>query len=182
MDVLSTIRKRRWDGLESIATAWADNTHEDPSNRFPLLSTLYASFVYWASRLLVEVLNLYWLYRLFIMQPYILLKKDMEDMLYFGIFGVQKTDIGILKSVLNRHARRKCFVSRAGHVGLGPVNTHPRDVVVIPLGATVPVVLRPAATVKDPWTYVGEAYCHGFMDGEALVDANKLDARCFKIK
>jgi len=181
MELLPTIKKRRWDGLESIATTWAVNTHEDPSNRFSLLSTLHASFVYWASRLLIEVLNLYWLYRVFIMQPYILLKKDMEDMLYHGIFGVRKTDIGILKSVLSQHTRRKCFVSRAGHVGLGPVNTHPRDVVVIPLGATVPVVLRPAATVNDPWTYVGEAYCYGFMDGEALVDANKLDTRWFKI-
>jgi hypothetical protein len=143
---------------------------------------MHASFVYWTSRLLVEVLHLYWLYRFFIMQPYILLRKDSEDMLYHGIFGVQKTDIGILKHVLDRHTRRKCFVSRAGHVGLGPVDTHPGDVVVVPLGATVPVVLRPGATIKYSWTYVGEAYCHGFMDGEALVDANKLDTRWFKIK
>ena len=182
MEVHSTIMKRRRDGLASIATTWAANTHQDPRNRFPLLSTLHASFVYWTSRLLVEVLHIYWLYRFFIMQPYILLRKDSEDMLYHGIFGVQKTDIGILKYVLNQHTRRKCFVSRAGHVGLGPVDTHPGDVVVVPLGATVPVVLRPGATVKDPWTYVGEAYCHGFMDGEALVDANKLATRWFKIK
>ncbi|KAG4439709.1 hypothetical protein IFR05_004787 [Cadophora sp. M221] len=182
MDLLPTAIKRRRDGLASISTTWAANKRGDPTNRFPLLSTLYASFIYWSSRLLVEVLHLYRLYRIFIMQPYIFLFKESEDMLYYSIFGAQKTDIGFLKYVLGRHTRRKCFVSRAGHVGLGPVDTHLGDVVVVPLGATLPVVLRPGTTVNDPWTYVGEAYCHGFMDGEALVDANKPDKRWFKIK
>jgi hypothetical protein len=148
----------------------------------PFIPTLRASFIHWASRLLVEVLHLYWLYRLFIMKPYLLLREDVEDMLYHGIFGVQKIDVGILKSVLDRHTRRKCFASRRGHVGLGPVGTHPGDVVVVPLGATVPFILRPGPTAEDPWTYVGEAYCHGFMDGEALMAGNGLDMRWFEIK
>ena len=182
MEVHSTITKRRRDGLASITTTWVANRPRDPRKRFPILSTLHASFKYWIGRLLVELLHLYWLYRWYIMKPYILLNKESEDMIYHGIFGVQKTEIGMLKHVLNRHTHRKCFVSIAGHVGLGPVDTKVGDVVVVPLGATVPVVLSPGAMAQEPWTYVGEAYCHGFMDGEALVEANKSDTRWFTIK
>jgi hypothetical protein len=182
MDILPTIMKRRRDSLASIAKTWSANTHGPTGNRLPFIPTLRASFIHWASRLLVEVLHLYWLYRFFIMKPYLLLREDVEDMLYHGIFGVQKIDVGILKSVLDRHTRRKCFASRRGHVGLGPVGTHPGDVVVVPLGATVPFILHPGPTAEDPWTYVGEAYCHGFMDGEALMAGNGLDMRWFEIK
>ena len=105
MEVLPTIMKKRRDGLASIAIVWAANTHQDPRNRFPLLSTLYASFIYWTSRLLVEVIHLYWLYRLLIMQPYMFLRKESEDMMYHGIFSVPNAGIGILKRAPSTHSQ-----------------------------------------------------------------------------
>ena len=103
-------------------------------------------------------------------------------MIYPAVFGVPMPDVGMLKFVLARHARRKCFVSDAGHVGLGPVGMQLGDAVVVPLGATVPVVLRPGAADTEPWTYVGEAYCHGFMDGEGLEEGKGLEIRQFEIR
>jgi hypothetical protein len=56
-------------------------------------------------------------------------------------------------------------------VGLGPSKTKEGDVIAILYGCSVPVILRP---VKDPfkdvqdYEFIGEAYIHGKMDGEAI--------------
>lgn len=86
----------------------------------------------------------------------------------------------MLKYVLAQHVRRMCFASGAGHLGLRPVGMQLGDVVVVPLGATLPVILRPGKTATEPW-YVGEAYCHGLLSGEALTEENELDTRHFEI-
>jgi hypothetical protein len=41
------------------------------------------------------------------------------------------------------------------------------DVVCVLLGGNMPFILRPGAEVGT-YGYVGQAYVHGFMDGEAL--------------
>lgn len=56
------------------------------------------------------------------------------------------------------------------------------DLVVVLLGLSAPIVLRPGATAADPYTYVGEAYCHGFMNGEALRGKVDADMQWFEIE
>ena len=70
-------------------------------------------------------------------------------------------------------ANRRFFITREGHMGLGPRNIEPGDVVCIPLGAQVPFVLR---AVNDGYVLLGECYCHGIMEGEALRQADGREA------
>jgi hypothetical protein len=61
--------------------------------------------------------------------------------------------------------RRTLFATAEGRLGLGPENVRTGDVVTILLGTPVPIVLRPAANC---FTYVGDAYVHGIMDGQFM--------------
>lgn len=144
------------------------------------LARFRASLVYWIGRLMVETRHIYWCQKFFLARPFI--KKESVDFLYHGVFGAQRAEIGMLKSVLERHVRRKCFASGAGHVGLGPTDTKSGDVVVVLMGSSVPVILRPGLTPTGPWKYVGEAYCHGFMHGEALREGDGVETKWFKIR
>ena len=60
---------------------------------------------------------------------------------------------------------RRFFVTYEGHMGLGPRLTNRGDLVCVLLGSQVPFVLR---QVGDCFVLVGECYCHGVMEGEAV--------------
>jgi hypothetical protein len=62
---------------------------------------------------------------------------------------------------------RKLFSTGNGFLGLGPRVLKEGDVCCILFGAPVPFVLR---RVGDQYKLVGEAYVHGVMKGEAVVD------------
>ncbi|OAL00971.1 HET-domain-containing protein [Phaeosphaeriaceae sp. SRC1lsM3a] len=67
-------------------------------------------------------------------------------------------------------------------VGFAPPKTEDGDIVVILFGCSVPVVLRPLANGPDDiceYQFVGEAYIHGKMDGEALEEC--FDEQDFKV-
>lgn len=68
---------------------------------------------------------------------------------------------------------RRFFITREGYMGLGPLNIEPGDLVCILLGAQVPFVLR---AVKDGHKLMGECYCHGIMNGEAVRQADGGEA------
>ena len=155
MDVLPTIMKTLRERLASIGDAWTANARQSARSGLRFLSGLLASLVHWRSRLVVERLHLYRLWKYACGLPYVLIRRESEDMIYPTVFGVPMPDVGMLTFVLARHARRKYFVSDAGHVGLGPVGMQLGDAVVVPVGATVPVILRPGAADTEPWTYVG---------------------------
>jgi hypothetical protein len=56
-------------------------------------------------------------------------------------------------------------------VGLGPSKTKEGDVIAILYGCSVPVILRPVhdhSKDQQYYEFVGEAYIHGKMDGEAI--------------
>ena len=69
---------------------------------------------------------------------------------------------------LERNIGRRVFRTDEGGVGMGPGAMQTGDAVVVLNGLTTPMVLRPGGTGTDEWTVVGEAYCDGVMDGEAL--------------
>lgn len=72
-----------------------------------------------------------------------------------------------------RCAAHRAFASVADrYVAIVPQGTQVGDVVVVPLGARTPWVLRPSdvptASTRDQFQFVGEAYVHGLMDGECV--------------
>ncbi|KPM45840.1 hypothetical protein AK830_g688 [Neonectria ditissima] len=71
---------------------------------------------------------------------------------------------------LHWNTARRLYLTENGYVGTGPDDTQEGDRVVVLFGATVPLLLREHTTASegDAWSYVGEAYCEGIMDGEAL--------------
>ncbi|KAK0715330.1 heterokaryon incompatibility protein-domain-containing protein [Lasiosphaeris hirsuta] len=181
MDVWPEIWRRRRDGMNGVRGTWV-RMREVLGGGGSALARLGADFMYWVGRAGIELRHVYWLWKYLCALPYVWWRRESEDMIYHGVFGVQRdSQIGILKSVLALQVRRKCFVSGAGHVGLGPVGTRAGDVVVVPQGASHPAILRPADMEGQPWEYVGEAYCHGFMEGEAFAD-DEVETTWFEIK
>lgn len=65
---------------------------------------------------------------------------------------------------------RKVFLTRKGHFGLGPMSIQPGDEVWMLCGGKVLYVLRRHETLPDTYTFVGEAYVHGFMHGEVFAN------------
>ena len=61
---------------------------------------------------------------------------------------------------------RRFFITSDSHIGLAPIKARIDDHVCVIYGCCVPVVLREAE--GGNFTFVGEAYAHGFMDGEAV--------------
>jgi hypothetical protein len=62
---------------------------------------------------------------------------------------------------------RSFFVTKDGCLGLGPGAAKPGDIVTVLLGSQTTFILRPADGRQ--YQVIGEAYCHGFMDAEALL-------------
>ncbi|XXH05510.1 hypothetical protein Hte_011940 [Hypoxylon texense] len=94
------------------------------------------------------------------------------------------------KANIFRHHGRKLYLTDGGLVGLGPTDLARGDVVVIIPGGSVPHIVRPSmsSAAQGPdvglgktgsadqvlnCTYVGEAYCHGAMDGELMASGVK---------
>ena len=59
------------------------------------------------------------------------------------------------------------FVTVKGYLGLAATAARAGDVVVVFKGARIPYVVRPAEGERR-FQFIGEAYCDGMMDGEAL--------------
>ncbi|KAF4506186.1 hypothetical protein G6O67_006292 [Ophiocordyceps sinensis] len=75
-------------------------------------------------------------------------------------------DMALLSTNMLKNAGRRLYRTERGHVGVGPAHTEPGDAVVVIRGGTVPHLLRGGG--GGEWKYLGEAYCDGIMDGEAL--------------
>ena len=78
----------------------------------------------------------------------------------------------------------RCMITTIeGSIGFAPVGSEPGDVVVAVLGGSVPFVLRPTGAGRGrrrEYTFIGDAYVHGVMDGEAF-DWIKDDRRVVEI-
>lgn len=63
--------------------------------------------------------------------------------------------------------RRRLFRTRGGHLGLGPLSMEKNDQIWLMDGAHYPLLLRPTLD-KHIFTFVGDLYLHGHMNGEML--------------
>jgi hypothetical protein len=60
----------------------------------------------------------------------------------------------------------RCFiVTSTGNIGIGPSDTQVDDCVAVILGGGVPYIIRSRGL---EWSFVGESYLEGFMNGEAI--------------
>lgn len=69
---------------------------------------------------------------------------------------------------------KRPFLTKEGYLGMGPADAVAGDVVVVFPSGRIPFVLRPLEAEwrnKSLFTFVGEAYCDGVMDGEAVEGA-----------
>ncbi|KAI1742242.1 heterokaryon incompatibility protein-domain-containing protein [Xylaria scruposa] len=76
---------------------------------------------------------------------------------------------------------RRFFVSRSKHMGLANEQIQKGDVVCILFRCPRPVVLR---KVDDHYMFIGDAYFHGWMHGEAITKLQEglLRKQCFRIR
>lgn len=63
---------------------------------------------------------------------------------------------------------KRPFLTQKGYLGMGPAETAPGDAAVIFCGGRIPFVLRPKTGTDNMWSFVGEAYCDGVMDGHIV--------------
>lgn len=70
------------------------------------------------------------------------------------------------------------FLTQQGRMGMAMKGVKEGDIVIIARGGSVPFVIR----LRPDWgmTFVSEAYLHGVMDGEGLLDAVRQGANLFK--
>ena len=87
---------------------------------------------------------------------------------------------------------RAFFISKEGWIGLGPVPVRPGDRIVVFEGAETPFVLRKVGSngdddgekteKKEEWQVLGDAYVHGFMDGEGLSQTYEGSRQVFWVR
>jgi hypothetical protein len=88
------------------------------------------------------------------------------------------TEMGFDTKWFDIYARSCCerrfFTTDSGHLGLGNHHMVAGDVIAILFGLHVPCVLRPLSDKpEDGYAFIGEAYLHGAMNGEAIKDLPK---------
>ncbi|GKU21760.1 unnamed protein product [Fusarium langsethiae] len=80
-------------------------------------------------------------------------------------------DMSWLQEVLAAYCERRFIVTDSGHMGLAHHEVLEGDVIAVVMGLKWPCVLRPKSERHDDgYEFVGDAYCHGVMNGEAMED------------
>jgi hypothetical protein len=75
------------------------------------------------------------------------------------------------------HNQKTCnIITQKGRLGRAPLSARKGDMICLVPGGEVPLLLRPDVD-GDKFTFAGECYVHGFMDGEGLVEArSRMDS------
>jgi heterokaryon incompatibility protein (HET) len=74
---------------------------------------------------------------------------------------------------INFTGTRNFAITKDRYMALVPHGTMEGDVVAIMLGAPAPFILRPTGYDDGSYFFRGEAYVHGIMDGEAMMELEK---------
>ena len=78
----------------------------------------------------------------------------------------------LLRALRVYMTNRAIFVTEQGRIGMAVNTIQPGDSVTLLLGHDLPVILR-SMNESGHFRYVADCYMHGFMDGEALIEARK---------
>lgn len=78
---------------------------------------------------------------------------------------VPPPDVSLYSTYMEKNMGQRVYLTKRGYVGTGPRSMREGDMAVIIFGSTVPHLLRRVEEM-DAWSYVGESYCHGTMDGQ----------------
>jgi hypothetical protein len=81
-----------------------------------------------------------------------------------------------LEAIKRVMLHRRFFLTRKGNFGIGPMSSQAGDLLYLFAGGRTPYIIRQGSArhsvnsegCSDAYTFVGECYCHGIMDGEAL--------------
>jgi len=68
---------------------------------------------------------------------------------------------------------KRPFLTRLGYLGMGPAEARAGDKVVVFCGGRIPFVLRPKEASEELLSFIGESFCHGVMDGQAVTGGAK---------
>lgn len=99
--------------------------------------------------------------------------EEVDTVLYHALNGdlmdglLDLSDHAFFDAAFDHSGGRSFFITEQGSMGLSPSAATLGDIVVVILGCTSPLVLRPVGDGK--YLVVGEAYYNGYMDGEALL-------------
>ncbi|CAG1978439.1 unnamed protein product [Fusarium graminearum] len=80
-------------------------------------------------------------------------------------------DMTWLQAVLAAYCERRFIVTDSGHMGLAHHQVLEGDVIAVVMGLEWPCVLRPKSNGEkhdQGYEFIGDAYCHGVMNGEAI--------------
>ncbi|KAM0234106.1 hypothetical protein ACHAP5_010166 [Fusarium lateritium] len=78
-------------------------------------------------------------------------------------------DLSWLHEILDAYCERRLVITDSGHMGLAHHEVLEGDLIVSAVGLDWPCVLRAKSDDhKDGFEFIGDAYCHGMMNGEAL--------------
>lgn len=74
------------------------------------------------------------------------------------------------QEVSNSTTCRTFFISEKGYIGLAPAIAVPGDKIAVLFGGKVPYIIRREESEErlSTWTYIGDSYVHGIMDGEVI--------------
>lgn len=75
----------------------------------------------------------------------------------------------VLSTIREYGSGRALCTMADGRLCLSPMGTRSGDIVIVMLGCDSPLVLRPTTPDNLQYCVVGETFCHGVMDGEALL-------------
>lgn len=85
------------------------------------------------------------------------------------------------ESLVKHSLNRRFFITSNGSLGSGPLEMRENDLVCILFGSKAPVILRRSSRAQGCFEWVGQAYVHGVMHGESLLEmANRIQT--FKLK
>ena len=76
---------------------------------------------------------------------------------------------------------RRFFITSKGYIGIGPAALRQHDLVCVLFGGVTPFIVKKD---EDFYRFIGEAYVHGLMNGEAIEELEKgeLFARSFSLR
>ncbi|KAK4225149.1 heterokaryon incompatibility protein-domain-containing protein [Podospora fimiseda] len=103
-------------------------------------------------------------------------QKEFEDAMVQMVLNGEEVSDNILRPRAKAQIERRCWDAHAivldnaqKHIGKSQVPPNEGDVVLVPLGCEMPLLLRPDSDRTGHYRLMGECYIHGIMFGEAFL-------------